>query len=122
MADDIRVLIAERNQDLREQLAVLLNSYDGLLVVGTAGTGTVAVDLCITLQPDVILLDPELPIIDGFTAAKLIRQQCPRAIIIMYGSTYIGNDKDSNLDNVSFFLRKPTATEKLLEVIHTLHT
>jgi CheY-like chemotaxis protein len=122
MTEPIRIIIAERNPDLREQLALLLNSYDGLLVVGTAATGTIAVDLCTTLQPDVILLDPELPIIDGFTAAKLIRQQCPRAIIIMYGSTYIGNDNDASLDNVSFILTKPTATERLINVIRSLHT
>ena len=64
----IRVLIAEDHAYLREQLAILLDDSEWITVVGDADNGKKAVDLCGTLQPDVVLMEADMPFVVGFTA------------------------------------------------------
>ena len=61
----IRVLVADDHYVVRQGLATLLVPRNGMQVVGEAATGAEAVDLALTLQPDVILMDMIMPELDG---------------------------------------------------------
>jgi DNA-binding NarL/FixJ family response regulator len=121
VANSIRVLIAEDHLYLREQLAILLDGYDGIQVVGTADNGKKAVDLCSSLRPNVVLIDAVMPVMDGFTATRAIRQQFPHIRVIVLTSGINGEHKTAINAGVSALLRKPVSSEQIAEVIRAIH-
>ena len=81
--DRIRVLIADDHRLFGQALEAILATDDRLEVVGHAGDGSEAVQLALAVEPDVILMDISMPIMDGFQATKQIREQEPHACILM---------------------------------------
>jgi DNA-binding NarL/FixJ family response regulator len=79
----IRVLIADDHRLFGQALEAILATDDRLEVVGHAGDGSEAVQLALSVQPEVILMDISMPIMDGFQATKQIRKQRPEARVIM---------------------------------------
>jgi two-component system response regulator NreC len=73
----IRVLIADDHTIVRQGLHVLLKAEPDLQVVGEAGDGREAVRLARELQPDVVVMDLTMPIMDGMEATRLIKQTAP---------------------------------------------
>jgi DNA-binding NarL/FixJ family response regulator len=121
MVDPIRVLIAEDYLDLRLHLVVLLNAYEGIEIVGTAHDGQEALELCATLQPDIVLMDAQMPEMDGFTATRAIREQFPTIRVVMMTSGFIGEDKTATEAGASGFLLKPVTSERIIQVIQAVH-
>jgi two-component system, NarL family, response regulator LiaR len=78
----IRVLIVDDHAVVRSGLAAFLMAFDDLELVGQAASGQEAVYLCPQLQPDVVLMDLMMPNMDGATATRFIRQQCPHVQVI----------------------------------------
>ncbi len=79
----IRVLIADDTSDIRLLLGLALGLAGDFEVVGEAPDGEVAVRLAADLQPDVVLLDLAMPVMDGLEALPLIRAQCTRALVVV---------------------------------------
>ena len=73
--DDIRVLIVDDHQMVREGLKVLLSTYEDIEVVGEAANGLEALDQCVLVAPDVVLMDVRMPVMDGPEATAEIRPQ-----------------------------------------------
>ncbi|MFJ9381963.1 response regulator [Streptomyces sp. NPDC101455] len=65
MSDDVTVLVVDDERIIREGLAAILGVQSGVSVVGSAGDGEEAVDLCLRLRPDVVMLDIRMPRRDG---------------------------------------------------------
>ena len=86
MSDLIRILIADDHYVVRQGLVALLVPRNGMEVVGEASTGREAVDLARMLQPDVILMDMIMPEMDGPEAITLIKQENPKARILVLTS------------------------------------
>jgi DNA-binding NarL/FixJ family response regulator len=87
----IRVLIVDDHAVVRQGLRTFLELQDGpaalpIAVVGEAVDGAEAVELAGRFQPDVILLDLVMPVMDGITATPRIVARCPRARIIVLTS------------------------------------
>ena len=78
-----RILLADDLPLFRRAIATLLDEQDDLEVVGQAGNGVEAVEMAQALDPDVILLDVEMPVMDGIAAAERLRAVTPGARIIM---------------------------------------
>ena len=72
-----RILVADDSAAVRHELCELLSLVPGVDVVGRAADGAEAVRLASALCPDVVLLDLEMPGIDGYGAASLIRKHLP---------------------------------------------
>jgi DNA-binding NarL/FixJ family response regulator len=81
--DRIRVLIADDHRLFGQALEAILATDDRLEVVGHAGDGSEAVQLALVVEPDVILMDIAMPIMDGFQATKQISRQRPHASVLM---------------------------------------
>jgi two-component system, NarL family, response regulator NreC len=79
-----RILIAEDNKRFRTFLRTLLEQrHDDWSVCGVAKNGDEAVQKAIKLKPDVILLDIEMPKLDGLSACRLIREKVPTSEILI---------------------------------------
>ncbi len=79
----IRILIVDDVPQVRRELRTLLPLLAAIEIVGEAENGQSAIELATALQPDVILMDVEMPGVDGLTATRSIKQQCPAARVII---------------------------------------
>jgi DNA-binding NarL/FixJ family response regulator len=79
----VRVLIVDDQALMRDGLASLLSLEHGITVVGAASNGEEAVKQVTALQPDVILMDVRMPIVDGVAATVQIRRDFPDTPILM---------------------------------------
>ncbi len=82
MSDPIRVMIVDDHDMVRSGLEVLLETCDGLTMVGEAASGEEALAICGEIQPDVILMDLMMPRMDGTEATLRIHKHWPEIQII----------------------------------------
>ena len=88
----IRVMVVDDHDVVREGISGFLNAFDDLELVGEARDGQEAVSLCGQVQPDVILMDIVMPIMDGIEATQQIREKYPHVKVVILTSF---NDEDS---------------------------
>jgi DNA-binding NarL/FixJ family response regulator len=78
----IHILLVEDHAVVREGTAELLNRQADMEVVGEAGDGQLAVEMASKLKPDVILMDVQLPVLDGIAATKQIKAKQPTIAVL----------------------------------------
>lgn len=81
--DDVRVILADDHPVFRDGLAVLLDSVAGIRVVGRAGTGHEALDLVGQLHPDVVVMDVNMPDLDGIEATRQLTADSPHVGVVV---------------------------------------
>jgi DNA-binding NarL/FixJ family response regulator len=79
----IRVLVVDDQLLYAEAISVLLKLQDAIEVVGIAADGREAIALAIELQPDLVLMDIEMPRLDGISATKSIRRRMPETRVVV---------------------------------------
>jgi DNA-binding NarL/FixJ family response regulator len=94
MPQTIRVLIADDHRLFAQALEAILATDERLEMVGHAADGAEAVDLALSVKPDVILMDIAMPVMDGFQATKQIRKQWPAACVLMLTGSNARSDVD----------------------------
>ncbi len=87
MADPaIKVLVVDDHPAVRHGLALFVNSIADFVCVADAANGEAAIDLCAIHQPDVVLMDLVMPVMDGAQATAVIRRQFPRIQVVILTS------------------------------------
>jgi DNA-binding NarL/FixJ family response regulator len=91
----IRVALADDTRDIRLLLTLALELAGGFEVVGEAADGAEAVALTERLQPDVLLLDLAMPVLDGLQALPLVREKAPDTMVVVlsgFGADAMGQE------------------------------
>jgi YesN/AraC family two-component response regulator len=84
MTDGLSVLIVDDSEDLRELLSLVIARHaQGWRVVATASEGAQAIREARDSQPDLVLLDIAMPVMDGMQALPHIREAAPNAVVVM---------------------------------------
>ncbi|MGI2295981.1 response regulator [Paenibacillus sp. GXUN7292] len=83
-SEPIRLLIVDDQPLIRESLQTLLSKHEDFNVSGMAADGKQAVELCGSLQPQVVLMDLDMPHMDGIKATKLIKEQWPSIRVLIF--------------------------------------
>jgi DNA-binding NarL/FixJ family response regulator len=94
LSKSIRVLIADDHRLFAQALEAILSTDDRIQVAGHARDGREALELAEQLDPDVILMDIAMPVMDGFEATRQIREAKPRACILMLTGSNSRTDVD----------------------------
>ncbi|MBI2071261.1 MAG: response regulator transcription factor [Elusimicrobia bacterium] len=82
----IRVLICDDQTLFREGLRDVLDGEKGIEIIGEAANGHEAVAMAKKLQPDVVLMDIRLPELDGISATRVVRKDCPKTNVVILSS------------------------------------
>lgn len=121
--DLIRILIADDHAMIREALKQLLELESGLKVVAQAINGREAVDTYKAMKPDLVLMDVNMPVLNGLDALAEIRAFDHDAKIIMLtihqDKAYLFKALDSGAMG---YVLKDSESKVLVEAIHTVHT
>jgi len=123
MADRIQVLIVDDISETRDHLAKLLGFEPDVEVVGTASSGADAIEQATKLLPDVILMDINMPDMDGIAATERLSAQVPSAAVVMMSvqgeADYL---RRSMLAGAREFLVKPFSSDELTASIRQVYS
>jgi pilus assembly protein CpaE len=123
MADQIRVLIVDDIPETRDHLAKLLGFETDIEVVGAAASGREAIEMAQQLTPDVVLMDINMPDMDGIAATERLSAEVPTAAVVMMSvqgeADYL---RRSMLAGAREFLVKPFSSDELTASIRQVYT
>ncbi len=114
----VKILLVDDHVLFRRGLSALMTARDGIEVVGEAEDGYDAVEKAITLRPEVVLMDIQMPLCDGIRAARAIREKVPFTKILILTVS----DEDDNLfeaikAGANGYLLKNVQPETLIQAI-----
>ena len=122
-APHIGVLVADDHTIVRRGLISLLSLVEGVEVVGEAADGRTAVELALQLEPDVVLMDISMPVMNGLEATRRIRKEAPAIKVLVLSA----HDNDEYVLQVvrsgaNGYILKNGAAEDLYAAIKAVHT
>jgi|SRR5215467_8682332 len=82
----VRILIVDDSPPVRTLLRRVLEGQPGWQVCGEASNGKEGIEKAQTVSPDLIVLDLSMPVMNGLEAAKILNQQMPNSVLIMFSS------------------------------------
>jgi DNA-binding NarL/FixJ family response regulator len=114
----IRILICDDQAIVCEGLQAILSTAQDIEIVGTANDGAQAVEMIAVAQPDVILMDLKMPVMNGVQATRLIHERHPQVRMLVL-TTYDADEWvfDAIRSGASGYLLKDTPRERLIEAI-----
>ncbi|MER3487451.1 MAG: histidine kinase, partial [Chloroflexota bacterium] len=122
MADQISVLVVDDIPETRDHLTKLLSFESDIVVVGTAGSGHEAIELAEQLRPDVVLMDINMPDMDGIATTEQLAIRVPTAAVVMMSvqgeADYL---RRSMLAGAREFLVKPFSSDELTASIRQVY-
>ena len=118
----IRILLADDHPPLRKGLALILDNEDDMSVVAEAGNGQAAIALFHQYQPDVALIDLQMPKLSGVEAIAAIRAEFPNARLIIL-TTYDGDEDiyQGLRAGAMAYLLKDTDCDEIIDTIRAVH-
>ncbi len=122
MAENIRVLIVDDLPETRENVRKLLQFESDIEVIGQAGTGEEAIEMARQFEPDIILMDINMPGVDGIGASQQITELVPTVqIIIMSVQSDPNYLRRAMMAGARDFLTKPFGGDELTAAIRRVH-
>ena len=121
MASPLRILVAEDDESFLEAIAILLEQDDRFVVAGRARDGQEAVALAAEVTPDAVVLDIEMPVLDGVEAARRLRAATPQLpIVAVSGHDYEERVLEIRQAGADDYVRKARLAEELPRVLTAL--
>ncbi len=122
MSPVIRVVLADDHPVVRRGLAAIVDLEDDIEVVGEAENGEEAVSLTRSLKPEVVLMDLQMPVLDGVEAIKRIRAEAPLTQVIVL-TTFADDDYiyEGIAAGARGYLLKDAPPDQLIEAIRAAH-
>ncbi|MCU5680798.1 response regulator [Bacillus wiedmannii] len=120
--EQIRLCIIDDHSFVRESLHTILNGQEDLQVVGMAEDGEQAVELCESLNPDLVLMDLEMPNLDGILATKMIKEKYPDIRVLIL-STFQDTERAKEIirSGADGYLLKSIESRELAESIRLVY-
>ena len=117
--DSIRVMIVDDNAAVREGLESILSANADITVVATAVNGEEAVDGVATHAPDVVLMDSQMPVMDGVEATRRIKRASPgvKILFLTVHSSHVPDGMEAGADAA---LLKDVGRHEILSAIRKL--
>ncbi|HZC33149.1 MAG TPA: response regulator [Candidatus Bathyarchaeia archaeon] len=123
MADQIRVLIVDDIPETRDHLTKLLGFESDIEVIGAAASGSECIAMATKLRPDVVLMDINMPDMDGIAATERLSAEVPATAVVMMSvqgeADYL---RRSMLAGAREFLVKPFSSDELTASIRQVYT
>jgi len=120
-AEPIRILLADDRSMFRQAIASLIAMQDDMVVVGQAGNGLEAIEQAHALGPDLIVMDIEMPVMNGVEATRHIKEQLPGIKIVMLT---VSEDDDFLFDAIRFgadgYLLKNLSPEQFYDLLRAV--
>jgi len=118
----ITVLVADDHTIVRRGLVSLLSLGDAFSVVGEAADGRAAVDLALELEPDVVLMDVSMPVLNGLEATTRIKKKAPHIKVLIL-SAYDNEEYVLQVirSGANGYLLKNTASEDLFAAVRSVY-
>lgn len=111
-----RILIAEDEPIIRMDLKMMLRNH-GYEIVGEAGDGDRAIELAFKLKPDLVLMDIEMPKINGLKASEVIGRQLDIPVLLITAYSQKEFVEKSKQDNIMGYLVKPVSEASLIPAV-----
>jgi DNA-binding NarL/FixJ family response regulator len=117
----LRVLLVDDHELTRLTLKLVFSCQENIQVVGLATNGQEAIEMVKLCQPDVVVLDLQMPVMDGWSASTHIKAISPNTQILAYSSVedvnFLGTKAMSSFDNVC---KKDIPTNELIALVREL--
>jgi len=109
-----RILVAEDEESFLDVIALLLEQDERFVVAGRARNGRDAVELAERVSPDAVVIDIEMPVLDGVEATRLLRATAPElAIVAVSGHDYEERVLEIRRAGADDYVRKARLAEEL---------
>lgn len=119
----VTVLIADDQTLFREGIKDLLEDEKGITVVGEASNGPEVIAMAKKLKPDVILMDIKLPQMDGVSATRIIRKECPQTnVLILSGYEDEAHITEAIQAGANGYLSKMLPASELVHALKTFNS
>ena len=118
----IKLLLADDQDILTEGLKLILGAEEDIEIVGTANNGKKAYELCRIRKPDLVLMDIQMPEVNGVEATAMIKKDFPQTKIIVL--TTFNDDEyiyDALKNGASGYLLKDTSPTDILKAVRTVY-
>ncbi len=117
----LRVLVVDDHELTRFSLKLALSGQENIELVGVASNGQEAIEMVERYHPNVIVLDLQMPVMDGWNASNRIKGIDPSAQIIAYSSLeHPKFQETSNINSLDAFCKKDTPTLELIKLVREL--
>jgi DNA-binding NarL/FixJ family response regulator len=121
MSKKLRIIIAEDHITVREGIKLLVNAQDDMEVVGEAGDGEAVLALASKLDPDIVLMDISMPVLNGLKATKRLRSMNPDTkILTLTRHTDDGYLRQLITAGANGYVLKQSAPSELINAIRTV--
>jgi CheY-like chemotaxis protein len=118
MPKPFRVLVAEDDAAFLEVIAMLLEADGRFVVAGRARNGEEAFDLAVSVKPDAVVMDIEMPVLDGVAATRRLRERWPSLpVVAVSGHDYEERVLEMRLAGAHDYVRKARIATELARVL-----